>query len=201
LLFFLVRSARYSWSIPFLWAATVFLGKHNGWLERHGIPDLIVYVPCFLSGVIAYKLTRTWRLRLPAWLWPPTLVMLSVLYLKQPSYQTAWYCCLMLGIAIPQFQEMTNRISRKIFQTIARYSYGIYLTHLICIWVAFQAMSKIPGWSRWLILLITVFVFPYLLYQLIEKPMIRCGERIANALRNWLEAPVFPGSQVENAVE
>jgi peptidoglycan/LPS O-acetylase OafA/YrhL len=70
-LFFLVRSTRHFWSIPLLWAAAAFFGSHGGWLERNGIPDFIIYVPCFLSGIVAYKLTKTWSLRLPAFLWPP----------------------------------------------------------------------------------------------------------------------------------
>jgi len=198
LLFFLVRSARYLWSIPLLWVAAAFLGSHNGWLERHGVPDFITFVPCFLSGIVAYKLTKTWRLRLPAFLWPFALGVLTVFYLEEPTYQRAWYSCLLLGVAIPQFQEMTNRISRKAFQVIARYSYGIYLVHFICIWLAFEAVGSAPVWLRWTILLITVSVFPCLLYHLLEKPMIRRGEKVANAFRSWLESPGFAASPVES---
>jgi peptidoglycan/LPS O-acetylase OafA/YrhL len=189
-LFYLVRSARCAWPIPLLWAATVFLGWHHAGLEKHRIPDLIIYAPCFLSGVLAYKLTKTWTPRLPAYLWPVGLAVLTVLYLESPTYRNAWYCCLALGLAIPQFQEMKNSVSRKIFQVIARYSYGVYLTHFICIWIAFQAFGGIPTWSRWAIVLISVSVFPFLFYHLIEKPMIRQGEKVAATARTWLESPV-----------
>lgn len=200
-LFLLVRSRRYAWAFPLLWAAFAFVGSHGGWMERHGVTDLIIFVPCFLSGIVAYKLTKTWRLRLPAFLWPIALGALTVFYLEGPTYQRAWYSCLMLGVAIPQFQEMTNRISRKTFQVIARYSYGIYLTHFICIWLAFQAVGSVPGWLRWAILLITVSVFPYLLYHLLEKPMMRIGERVAAALRGWFEPPFLSMASVESAVD
>ncbi len=200
-LFLLVRSRRYAWAIPLLWAAFAFVGSHGGWMERHGVTDLIIFVPCFLSGIVAYKLTKTWRLRLPAFLWPIALGVLTVFYLDEPTYQRAWYSCLMLGVAIPQFQEMTNRISRKTFQVIARYSYGIYLTHFICIWLAFQAVGSVSGWLRWAILLITVSVLPYLLYHLLEKPMMRIGERVAAALRDWLEPPFFSAASAESAID
>jgi peptidoglycan/LPS O-acetylase OafA/YrhL len=200
-LFLLVRSRRYAWAILLLWAAFAFVGSHGGWMERHGVTDLIIFVPCFLSGIVAYKLTKAWRLRLPAFLWPIALGVLTVFYLKQPTYQRAWYSCLMLGVAIPQFQEMTNRISRKTFQVIARYSYGIYLTHFICIWLAFQAVGGVAGWLRWAILLVTVAVFPYFLYHLLEKPMIRIGERVATALRDWSEPPVFSVASAESAMD
>jgi peptidoglycan/LPS O-acetylase OafA/YrhL len=200
LLFVLVRSTRYAWPILLLWASAAFLGSHNNWMERHGIPDFIIFVPCFLSGVFAYKLTKTLTLRLAGYLWPLVLAAITVWYLRTPSYRHAWCACLMLGLAIPQFQEMTNPIICKISQVVARYSYGIYLTHFICIWLAFQAIGSIPGWMRWSILLITTSVFPYLLYHLLEKPMMRQGERAAAALRSWLESPFFPGSSVESAI-
>jgi peptidoglycan/LPS O-acetylase OafA/YrhL len=200
-LFLLVRSKRYFWSIPLLWAAAAFFGSHGSWLERNGIPDFVIYIPCFLSGIVAYKLTKTWSLQLPAFLWPPTLAALTLFYLKSPTYQHAWYSCLMLGLAIPQFQEMTNPISRKTFQVIARYSYGIYLVHFICIWLAFQAIGGMPGWLSWEILLITVSVFPYFLYHLLEKPMMRLGESAAGSLRGWLESQLSWGTAVEGAID
>jgi peptidoglycan/LPS O-acetylase OafA/YrhL len=189
-LFWLVRSARRTWPIALLWAAAVLLGRHHGALEKLGVPDLITYVPCFLSGVLAYKLTKTWKPRLSPYLWPIGLAVLTVVYLESPTYRNAWYCCLVLGLAIPQFREITNSVTRRISQVIARYSYGIYLTHFICIWLAFQAIGGIPTWSRWAILLITVSMFPWLFYHLIEKPTIRKGEKVANAVRSWLESPL-----------
>jgi|SRR5271165_1548432 len=187
-LFWLVRSTRRAWPALLLWAIAVFLGMHRGGLERLGVPDLLIYVPCFLSGVFAYVLTKKWRLHVPAFLWPLALALLTVIYLKSPTYWNAWYCCLLLGMAIPQFQEITNPVARRLFQIIARYSYGIYLMHFICIWLAFQGIGGIPEWSRWVILLVTVTLFPYILYRWLEAPMIRTGEKVAVGFRTWLES-------------
>ncbi len=188
-LFLLVYFTRRAWPVLLLWAIAVFVGRYAGALEKRGIPDFIIYVPCFLSGIVAYRLTKTWRMKLPSLLWPLALSLLAFLYLRNPYYQNAWYCCLLLGIAIPQFKEMTNPFARRIFQVIARYSYGIYLMHFICIWLAFQAVGGIPEWSRWVILLVTVSVCPYLLYHLLEEPMIRTGEKVAAKFRTCLERP------------
>jgi len=188
-LFLLARSTR-AWPMILLWAIAVFMGRQAEGLERHGILDLIIYAPCFLSGILAYKLTKTWRLRLPAFLWPPTLALITGLYLERPSYPTAWCCCLLLGIALPQFQEMRNFATRRICHVIARYSYGIYLTHFICIWLAFQAIGEKHEWSRWTVLLITVTVFPYVFYCLLEEPMIRAGEKPAAGLHTRIGSPV-----------
>lgn len=201
LLFVLICSPRYAWSIPCLWCAAVFFGSHGGWVERNGIPDLIIYVPCFIAGVIAYKLTKTWNLHLPAALWPLVLGILTLWYLMNPTPQRAWYSCAILAIAIPQFKEMTNRTICKIAQTIARYSYGIYLVHFICIWLAFQAFDSVSAWQRWAILPTTLSILSYLIYHLVEKPMIRRGERVSSVLRDWLGSASTFDYTVEGAVE
>lgn len=189
-LFLLVRSTRKLLPIFALWTVAVLLGSHHIRLEKHGIPDLIIYGPCFMAGVFAYALTLKKSLRLPAWLWPVTIALLTLLFLRSPNYQNAWYYCMALAVAIPQFREMADPLSGRIFQTIARYSYGIYLGHFICIWLAFQAIGGIPAWSRWAILLITVPALACVFYHLIERPMIRRGERVASACRIWLESPL-----------
>jgi peptidoglycan/LPS O-acetylase OafA/YrhL len=190
-LFTLVWRTGRVWPILLLWVMAVIVDGHHGGLEKRGVPDFILYIPCFLSGVVAFAFTKTSRLRLPAFFWPLTLALLTVVYLRVPNYRNAWYCCLLLGVLIPQFQEITNSAVCKIAHIIARYSYGIYLTHFICIWLAFQAIVGIPEWLRWAILMVTLIVFPYIMYHLLEKPMIRIGEKVATTLRVWLEVS-FP---------
>jgi peptidoglycan/LPS O-acetylase OafA/YrhL len=198
-LFLLARSRRGIWMIAALWAGTALIDTHRTGLLRHGVPELVIYVPCFVAGVFAYALTKQKNMRLPAWLWPAAVAALTFLFLRDPTYRNAWYCCLALAIAIPQFQEMTNPVSHRIFHTIARYSYGIYLAHFICIWLAFQGIANVPEWSRWVILFITLLALPYGFYHVIEEPMIRSGERFAAACRDWLETltTVRSGVQTE----
>ncbi len=189
-LYFLARSAR-SALLPVLWGVAVFLGMYLYRMDmpatvyfglRPGFPDLLVYVPCFLPGIIAYKLTKTRRLTLPAAMWPFALLVLTTLYLLRPSHKRGWFCCLLLGIAAPQFREMANPVLRRIFHIIARYSYGIYLSHFICIWLAFQACSSLPVWGRWIVLATTLVLAPYGLYHGLEEPMIRLGGKIASEI-------------------
>ena len=91
-------------------------------------------------------------------------------------------CCLLLGIAIPQFKEISAPVLCHVLKLIARYSYGSYLTHFACMWLAFQACAHFPMWVRWLVLAATVISAPYLLYHSLEEPMIRAGSRIAAKL-------------------
>jgi peptidoglycan/LPS O-acetylase OafA/YrhL len=182
-LFLLAYHVRSVWPLLLLWTCAVFAGIHAIGLEKRGVPDLIVYAPCFLSGILAYRLTKNWRLKVPAILWPVGLAFLTFLYLRNPNERNAWFCCLLLGIAIPQFKEIASPAARKTFHVIARYSYGIYLMHFVCLWLAFDEIGGTGEWYRWAILFITLFVFPYLLYHLVEEPMIRVGEKSAVAFR------------------
>jgi peptidoglycan/LPS O-acetylase OafA/YrhL len=161
---------------------------------RPGFPDLLVYAPCFLSGVISYKLSQGRKLQLPAAMWPIAVAALTTVYLARPSFEVGWVCCLLLGIAAPQFQEITNPALRKTCNTLARYSYGIYLTHFICIWLALQALDGLPMWGRWIVLAAGLIVAPFLLYHGVEKPMIGDGGRVAEKVDRWRAACWRPRS-------
>lgn len=184
-LYFLVRRGRGLLSIGALWCLAVFVAMHALRLERWGLPDMIEYVPFFLPGIAAYKLTKTRTLKLPSAIWPVFLVGLTAIYLLNPNPRRGWVCCSLLGMAAPQFRELANPAIRKTVQIIARYSYGIYLTHFICIWLAFQGLIGVSMWTRWLVLISTCITAPVLLYHGLEEPMIRVGAKIVAGRRAW----------------
>ena len=87
--------------------------------------------------------------------------------------------CLILGLAIPLFQDTRSGWLGSLAHRIAKYSYGIYLLHVPCLALVFFDLPAL-----WLPLKIGVFlvltgVASVLTYHLVENPMIRFGRSIA----------------------
>src|SRR5262249_10118359 len=102
------------------------------------------YVPCFLPGILAYKLSLHQG---PGWAFPGLAVLLWVSlagFMMWGTAQAGWVVCFALGAAIPQFADMSSCWLERSSHLIARYSYGIYLTHYFCLWLAFVKLPFLP---------------------------------------------------------
>lgn len=140
--------------------------------------NVIEYVPCFLSGVIAWRLGN--RKSVTAWMWPAAIAVCALPWLLSPGNQMMfrWISCLMLGLAIPFFREITHEGFNLITQTIAKYSYGIYLSHVAALRIAFHTLSAEPFVIQVAVFIAMAIIFPLLAYHLVEAPMIQFGRHI-----------------------
>jgi len=200
-----VRAARWGW----LAAAGVALAEYwirgapnieTGLLTR--------YFPCFLGGLLAWQSLKVSRSRWPGWLWPVCVVSLvagyRVLWLLRdfgpgvlvgrvrPSTTQVvmWWpgwaevlvegaFCALVGLAIPWFREIRWGWLKTASKLVAHYSYGIYLSHSVAIWLCFAYWP-----TRWaglnllgsVVLTGTVSVATY---HLLEQPGIELGKRVA----------------------
>jgi peptidoglycan/LPS O-acetylase OafA/YrhL len=155
------------------------------------------YVPCFLGGIIAWRIIREhYQAWLSPWLWPLAIAMISMIAVETNqrflplSIATFGLC---LGLAIPLFREIQSTAVKTVSKVIARYSYGIYLTHFpIMLYVMrderdpwFKVIHQMPRLKHFArpVDLILVVVFTSLaalgLYHLIESPGIHLGQRVA----------------------
>ena len=78
LLFVLLRLSKNLWRFilfEILSVAVAIFSFSHSW-----IPDFVLYVPCFLPGVLAYLLMRRGRAKLPSFLWPVTIFALTILF-------------------------------------------------------------------------------------------------------------------------
>lgn len=187
-LFMWVKRKRIRYLLLGLWAVSVgaaALQPHVWFLNR---ASLLRFRPCFLPGIIAFAPPYTYRIR--SVVWPVFVLALIGAYNWRPSLSTGWILCLLLGLAIPHFQEIRNSFLCRCSNGIATYSYGIYIAHPFCIWLAFGVLAGVSLWARLAVLISSLVCFPLLLYHLVEKPMIRVGVRLAHGSRERTEVAV-----------
>ena len=192
-----VQRKRVIWPLLALWVASVFAA----WAQPHvsilNRATLLLFVPCFLPGIIAYVLPR--KPVVPALAWLVFLLLLIGSYTIKPGLPMGWFLCLLLGLAIPFFHEIQSESLRLISSRIATYSYGIYISHQFCIWFALGALAQHSVLFRVVILIATLVLVPLCLYHCVEKPLIKAGVFLARRMREKSAAApvrVAPGGTI-----
>jgi peptidoglycan/LPS O-acetylase OafA/YrhL len=178
---FLIGRRYRTWVLAGLWLLAIPLALAQPHIT--GRLNVIGYAPCFLSGVLAWKLSRTTKRRFPGWLWPLGFVATWPFFLTashEHDMLYRWAFCAVLGFVIPQFREMPRGVLRRVANSIATYSYGIYLTHLAAIGVAFSL--PVPAVVQWLVFAGLAALLPWIAYHGVERPMINAGQRVARRL-------------------
>ena len=189
LCFLLARTNRATWMALMVVsgiAAATFYSWGNS--EPHRILGLwrlrvLAYLPCFLMGVLAYfLLRRRGATRLPAWSWPIVIALdLACLILWRVNWTVSIAFCAALGFAIPLVRDARPSAYTRGAHSIATYSYGIYLVHLLALRVGFSVLHDWPAPTEWLATTAVLTAGSYLGYHVIEKPAIEMGRRLASS--------------------
>jgi peptidoglycan/LPS O-acetylase OafA/YrhL len=82
------------------------------------------------------------------------------------------------------FRDLRRGWVASVCQAIAKYSYGIYLTHLVAIWIAFILLGKrlsSPILETATAVAITA-VAAVTLFHLVENPLIQLGKKVASRI-------------------
>lgn len=187
LLYWLARRSRGVWPLLGVWALAALMAKL---VQGKPWGDLVSYVPCFTAGVVAYKLMGS-RRRWPFWGWLLVLAASTAICQWRYSLRNAWVYCLFIGLMIPQFRELQPGYLQRFCQTVARYSYGVYLTHYVCLWFAFDYLHDAPLLERWAVFIVSAVALPVALYHGLEAPMVRASGRLAERLSR---PRVLPGT-------
>jgi peptidoglycan/LPS O-acetylase OafA/YrhL len=180
-LYLLLRPNRSIRRITLVWIIAVACNLF--YLRYTNNPSFLGFVPCFLAGVLAYQLQRsTYTRRLPAFLWPLVVAMLAAFFLVDgpgEHWVKKWTTCLFLGLAVPFFSRISASWLVAASHFIAKYSYGIYLTHFFCIWFTFERLRNLPALVKIPLFVALAVGLPVLFYHLLEEPMIRAGKHVA----------------------
>ena len=202
LLFWVVTRSRAIWPATMLFALAVAcavaislsvrIPKALPWIPW----DLLQYTPCFVAGVFAFALWRRELPRLPGSLWPAVVLALTLCYLMgfggDRWISPGWTLCLALGVGTALFEPLSTGWLVRLCEVIARYSYGIYLTHFFCIWFAFSHLHTASTVMRWATFAALAVTLPLAFYHAIEEPMIRVGARLSARIFGRPREPAEP---------
>jgi peptidoglycan/LPS O-acetylase OafA/YrhL len=168
-IFLWMRHSKSLWPLLGLFAISIPLAL---WQPHHvARATVLAFVPAFLPGVIAYWLFRQQLQRLPGWGVPILIGLITVAFLRHPGWSfPAWAACLALGVTIPLFRQISIPQVNRITFEVAKYSYGIYLSHsLLQVWMH-------PTWMTLPLYLLLMAAASVAAYHAIEYPFIRLGQ-------------------------
>jgi peptidoglycan/LPS O-acetylase OafA/YrhL len=165
-----------------LWLAAVIL--RVGMITAGWNTFVLHFVPCFLGGALAHQLGRTQRARLSGRVWPFAIAALLALYAgardRAESPLLDYLLCLGLGALIPLFRDLPATPLTQLSQIVAKYSYGIYLSHAPVMWLAFFSLA--PYFKvvvQWIAFVGFIGLVPWAVYRWVEHPMIEFGRLLS----------------------
>jgi peptidoglycan/LPS O-acetylase OafA/YrhL len=170
--------------LPYNWADSMHLVRG---LDRL---DILYFAPCFIAGVMSYRLSKNRKLALSSWLWPVAVAAIVAIYVlwqtllpnstnRFPAYR-AWLVCWMLGALIPQFQEMRLRWLRTASHYVAKYSYGIYLGQVAALWIGFTFWPHTDSAFKWIVSILLLAGIAVAGYHAIEHAGILLGKLVVD---------------------
>jgi peptidoglycan/LPS O-acetylase OafA/YrhL len=166
------------------------------------------YLPCFLAGAVAWRLMTTRNPRFSGSAWVLFLVALVPAYCLPDALGghrssvigalhgmvrndhriwwsaylhlvNDWFFCATVGLAVPLFREIRNFRLKSINKHVARYSYGIYISHVPILWLCFTRLRVGSEVVSGLLAILLTAVISVLVYHCLEDPAIRVGKRLA----------------------
>ena len=167
-------------SLLILWVVSLITASVQPHIMSLARLSILIFVPNFLAGVIAFSVAPPRRVR--SFLWPIFILALIGTFTLRPNQPTGWALCLALGLAIPCFRDLSTPWLCTISKRIATYSYGIYLSHQFSFWIVFGLLTSWSLWFRIPFLLALLVAIPILLYHGVENPMIQFGNSLSESL-------------------
>ncbi|MDQ2843383.1 MAG: acyltransferase family protein [Acidobacteriota bacterium] len=143
-LLFLLAGAKRIRRLLTIWAVSVVIAI----LQPHlsGRLQVLGFAPCFLAGLLAWRISLFSQRRLTGWIWPIAFVVTWPLFLfatRDHQMYYRWVFCLGLGSVLPWFSEISWAPLKLTSHFIAKYSYGIYLSHIAVMLFAFALPAPV----------------------------------------------------------
>lgn len=145
---------------------------------------LMQFVPCFLPGVLAFVISRRTQTEASPLLLFGLIIVAGVIGVPMlvasglPEMPLLWGLCLVLGLTVPRSEELRNRHLVRGSGLVAKYSYGVYMTHVLALG-AIDGLMPGPVIVQWAAMLILLPGLAYICYHCIEKRGVALGARLA----------------------
>lgn len=153
---------------------------------------LLEFVPCFLAGALLFTARRTPRIH---WLGIPVVLSLIGYASTFRVFQNdivQWIACLSVASVLPIFSEVANPTLRAVFKNIAKYSYGIYLSHYAAIQIVLRITHNAVAHLS-LSIMVTA-IFSIAAFHALEQPLINYGRFLAAKLNSAREPKALAAS-------
>jgi len=177
-LFVIFRNRPLAWLFA-LWVATIPIALVQPRIS--GRLEVVGFVPCFLGGVLAWRISKMVKPKLPGWLWPLGFAAVCPVWMvasRQYNMLYRWAFCLVLGCTIPWFRQIDWNWLTVPAKLVARYSYGIYLSHIALMMLCFRGLAWQSTAAVWLAFVVLAVGTPVAMYHLLEHPMIAVGRKL-----------------------
>lgn len=142
------------------------------------IPDYTKWGLCFIPGVIAYYIQKDLEIKKINfnYFWP---ILLLILFSRMLDYDffIQILSAILVGFSLVLINDNFHTLLKKVSIIISKYSYGIYLTHMLSIYVGFELFGN--TFLGWFTFIFTLIIFPLICYHLIEKPFIDIGKKLS----------------------
>lgn len=175
-LYFLVANRSF-WRMAAIYGATALCAIAAFKIQ---LPDVLRFAPWFTPGIVAYWIVKkNPKQFLPFLTIPAVLTALLLLYAKLGQYSqtaAAYPICLILGVAFPFIRESPTHLLNRATEVVAKYSYGIYLTHVPAMYACF--LLDVPATLQVGLTLVLTFALSAVSYRIIEHPMIVWGSHL-----------------------
>jgi peptidoglycan/LPS O-acetylase OafA/YrhL len=175
---FYLRRKKSLWPLLLAWVFFVAILYHFGARET----NLSFAIPFFLPGLIGYVGFSTWTPRLPGWSFLLFLGIIVWIGGHSPNWPAATWPCLALGLLLPNFRQLRPGPLPTACWHIARYSYGIYLTHPFAILLGLYVCRHSSLVVQYGVLFTSLTVFSVVAYHLVEAPCMHAGARLARSM-------------------
>jgi peptidoglycan/LPS O-acetylase OafA/YrhL len=150
--------------------------------RRFGNPQLFEYAPWFTLGAALYFTKPKGR-------WPAAAycvflgLFIGAAVLWHETLGDYYAAALLFCLGFPMFREVQNRWLRGSVQCVARYSYGLYLSHVPIVLFVSESMDQQPAVLRTAVFVVLIIAAPVILYHAVEKPFVDVGVRLATRTR------------------